>query len=44
VNPTAEAVAKHIATEMATRIPSQVSIRSVRVTEAPGCSARYVLS
>lgn len=44
VNPTAEAVAKHIATEMAARIPNQVSIRSVRVTEAPGCSARYVLS
>ncbi len=44
VNPTAEAVAQHIATEMAARVPSQVKLRSVRVTEAPGCAARYVLS
>lgn len=44
LNPTAEAVAQHIAREMASRVPSRVAIRSVRVTEAPGCAARYVPS
>ncbi len=43
-NPTAEAVAQHIAQEMTLRIPSRVKILSVRVTEAPGCAARYVPS
>lgn len=43
-NPTAEAVAQHIAHEMALRVPSRVKILSVRVTEAPGCAARYVPS
>ncbi len=44
VNPTAEAVAQHIAQEMTLRVPSRVKIHSVRVTEAPGCAARYVPS
>ena len=43
-NPTAEAVAQHIADEMNHRIPARVAILSVRVTEAPGCAARYVPS
>ncbi len=43
-NPTAEAVAQHIAIEMSQRIAARVRIQSVRVTEAPGCAARYVPS
>ncbi|MSR44380.1 MAG: 6-carboxytetrahydropterin synthase [Phycisphaerales bacterium] len=42
LNPTAELVAQHIAQCMAKRLPKRVSVRSVRVTEAPGCSARFV--
>ncbi len=41
INPTAEAVAQYIAQEMGVRIPDGVSVQSVRVTEAPGCAARY---
>lgn len=44
VNPTAEAVARHIAKAMLERLPSGVALVSVKVTEAPGCSARYVTS
>lgn len=40
-NPTAEMVAVRIAEGLARRLPGDVRIRSVRVTEAPGCSAIY---
>ncbi|MSR68978.1 MAG: 6-carboxytetrahydropterin synthase [Phycisphaerales bacterium] len=43
-NPTAEAVAQYIAQEMNLCLPARVAIQSVRVTEAPGCAARYVPS
>jgi len=42
VNPTAEAVARFIGVQMASRLAKNVQLRSVRVTEAPGCAARYV--
>ena len=52
VNPTAEQIAAHIATHIATQVTAQVSaqegigagratLRSVSVTEAPGCQATY---
>lgn len=46
VNPTAELVAKHLAEAVAEGIPSAdaargVRVESVRVTEAPGCTATY---
>lgn len=44
-NPTAELVARHIATEMSARLGESLSecarIESVRVTESPGCAAVY---
>lgn len=42
VNPTAEHVARHIAERVATSMPSGIAIRSVRVTEAPGCAATFM--
>ncbi|MSR28524.1 MAG: 6-carboxytetrahydropterin synthase QueD [Phycisphaerales bacterium] len=42
VNPTAEEVARHIANSMAARIPARVRVKRVRVTEAPGCAARFL--
>jgi 6-pyruvoyltetrahydropterin/6-carboxytetrahydropterin synthase len=41
VNPTAEHVARHIAQEVAAAVPDVVQLRSVSVTEAPGCIATY---
>jgi 6-pyruvoyltetrahydropterin/6-carboxytetrahydropterin synthase len=41
VNPTAEHVARHIADSVAVALPPGVLVRSVRVTEAPGCAAVY---
>jgi len=45
LNPSAENLAFHIADELsgalAGRLPSGVSVASVRVTEAPGCAATY---
>jgi 6-pyruvoyltetrahydropterin/6-carboxytetrahydropterin synthase len=41
VNPTAEHVAKHIATAILPTLPPGVSLCSVSVTEAPGCIATY---
>ncbi len=52
VNPSAEAVARHIALELSRRLetrlarepkysPRGVRVESVRVTEAPGCAATY---
>ena len=42
INPTAENVARHIAEEIGQRIPQGVSLKSVGVTEAPGCTATFV--
>jgi 6-pyruvoyltetrahydropterin/6-carboxytetrahydropterin synthase len=45
VNPTAENVAKHIGDELHRRLGEALApharIKSVRVTEAPGCAATY---
>lgn len=45
VNPTAELVARHIATEMTARLGDSLAscarVESVRVTESPGCAAVY---
>jgi 6-pyruvoyltetrahydropterin/6-carboxytetrahydropterin synthase len=45
VNPSAENVARFIATALQTRLTlgGQAHLRSVRVTEAPGCAATYLL-
>jgi 6-pyruvoyltetrahydropterin/6-carboxytetrahydropterin synthase len=42
INPTAEHVAKFIADALVPRMPTGVRVTSVRVTEAPGCAARFV--
>lgn len=42
INPTAEHVARHVADAMVPRLPAGVRVASVRVTEAPGCAARFV--
>ena len=44
INPTAENVARHIAEEIGQRIPRSVTLKSVSVTEAPGCTAKYLPS
>lgn len=44
INPTAEHVARHVADAVSARLPAGVRIASVRVTEAPGCAARFVPS
>jgi len=41
LNPTAEVIARQIAVAIAPRLPRCVRVRSVRVTEAPGCAAIY---
>lgn len=41
VNPTAERVIEHIATEIAKDLPAGVSLSWCDITEAPGCIARY---
>lgn len=41
VNPTAERVVEHIADALARRLPERVTLSSVSVTEAPGCTATY---
>ncbi len=43
VNPTAENVARHIATALAGQFSGPTRVHSVRVTEAPGCAATYFL-
>lgn len=40
-NPSAEEVARHIASAMAAELPSGVRLREVSVEEAPGCTAAY---
>ena len=41
-NPSAERVAKYVYREVAARLPQQVNMGRVTVTEAPGCSASYI--
>ena len=41
VNPSAEEIARHIATSLAARLPATAAVLSVRVTEAPGCAATF---
>jgi 6-pyruvoyltetrahydropterin/6-carboxytetrahydropterin synthase len=42
INPTAEHVAKFIAEALVPHMPDGVRVASVRVTEAPGCAARFM--
>ncbi len=42
VNPTAENVAQHIAGALG--LPADITLSRVSVTEAPGCTATYVVS
>jgi 6-pyruvoyltetrahydropterin/6-carboxytetrahydropterin synthase len=42
INPTAEHVAKFIADTLGPQVPEGVRVLSVRVTEAPGCAARFM--
>jgi 6-pyruvoyltetrahydropterin/6-carboxytetrahydropterin synthase len=44
VNPSAEAVACYVAQEVARHLPKGVRVHAVRVTEAPGCAARFIPS
>jgi len=41
VNPTAEAVARHIGDAVAADLPAGVRLAAVALTEAPGCEAIY---
>lgn len=41
LNPSAEHIALHIARRIDAMMPPEVRLRSVRVTEAPGCAAVY---
>ena len=41
VSPTAERVAWWVGTQTARRLPPEVRLAHVRITEAPGCSASY---
>jgi 6-pyruvoyltetrahydropterin/6-carboxytetrahydropterin synthase len=40
-NPTAEIVAKYIYDKLKTELPEGVKLRSIKVVEAPGCSAKF---
>lgn len=45
VNPSAELIARHIATELAERLGNTPArVESVAITEAPGCRAIYALT
>lgn len=41
-NPSAEAVAMHVAEGMRPHVPPGVALRCVEIEEAPGCVARYL--
>ena len=41
VNPTAERMAQHIGESLAIALPKGVRLKSLSVTEAPGCEATY---
>ena len=40
-NPSAENVAKYIYEKLRTELPDGVKLRDIRVTEEPGCSAKF---
>jgi 6-pyruvoyltetrahydropterin/6-carboxytetrahydropterin synthase len=40
-NPSAENVARYIYDKLLTQLPEDVEIRSIKVTEEPGCSAKF---
>jgi len=40
-NPTAENVAKYIYDKLKSRLPKGVKLQSIKVIEAPGCSAKF---
>jgi len=40
-NPTAENVAKYIYDKLKSELPEGVKLRSIKVIEAPGCSAKF---
>ena len=42
VNPTAELVAHHVASELAAAVPAGVRVHAVSVGEAPGCTATFL--
>jgi 6-pyruvoyltetrahydropterin/6-carboxytetrahydropterin synthase len=42
INPTAEHVAMHLATELGATLPARVTLHALTVTEAPGCAATYL--
>ena len=42
MNPTAEAVARHIAEDVIKKLPKSVRLQRVSVTEAPGCEAAWI--
>jgi 6-pyruvoyltetrahydropterin/6-carboxytetrahydropterin synthase len=42
INPTAEHIAKHIGDSLIPQLPSGVALSYVKVTEAPGCAAKYM--
>ena len=41
VNPTAEQLARHFARRVAETLPAGLALKTVSVTEAPGCVATY---
>ena len=44
VNPTAERVAWWLGTELAKALPPHVRLQRIQITEAPGCTAIFMLS
>ena len=42
INPTTEQIARHIAGQMASRVPDGVSVREVTCWESEKCAARYL--
>ena len=42
INPTAENIAKHIAEELAARMPEAVAVKSITVWESDRCGATFI--
>jgi 6-pyruvoyltetrahydropterin/6-carboxytetrahydropterin synthase len=40
-NPTAENVAKYVYEKLKSKLPEDVKLEAVRITEEPGCSAKF---
>jgi len=40
-NPTAENVAKYIYEKLQSKLPKDVKLEAIRITEEPGCSAKF---